>query len=147
MYEFKLVETKADAEVIRKIRNDCREFMTTFRDTITKDMQKEWFNNFDRNKIKPYIFLECGEPVGYALLKIMGKDAWLTGGVLTEHRGRGLGYLIFNSLIKIAADSKFETAKLDVFKTNENAIKLYKKLGFNTIDENDSVYVMEKQLF
>lgn len=52
-------------------------------------------------------------------------------GVRKEWRGRGIGTALLRTLLDWAeANPIIEKICLDVFVTNENAIRLYKKLGF-----------------
>ena len=41
-------------------------------------------------------------------------------------------------------ENKGKNIKLQVFKINERAIKLYEKMGFEKIDENETHYIMMK---
>jgi RimJ/RimL family protein N-acetyltransferase len=51
--------------------------------------------------------------------------------VVKEWRGQGVGTALLESLLQWAAENPLiERIDLDVFATNENAIRLYKKLGF-----------------
>ena len=40
---FKRVTTLAEAEILRTIRNDCREYMTRSTNYITTEQQHQWF--------------------------------------------------------------------------------------------------------
>lgn len=52
-------------------------------------------------------------------------------GLLPEYRGKGFGQqLIEITLQHVNNNSKIEKVELNVFESNENAIKLYRKFGF-----------------
>ncbi|MBQ9023478.1 MAG: GNAT family N-acetyltransferase [Eubacterium sp.] len=52
-----------------------------------------------------------------------------------EFCGMGIGELLLNILMEQAKKASFEIMELDVVTTNTNAIRLYEKLGFETIGE------------
>ncbi len=47
-----------------------------------------------------------------------------------KHTGFGLGRLMMESTIKKAKNAGFQQMELTVFSNNDNAIRLYKSLGF-----------------
>lgn len=51
-------------------------------------------------------------------------------GLLPEFRGRGIGTLLLKETIRQAREFGLEKVELHVYTTNENAIALYKKFGF-----------------
>lgn len=55
-----------------------------------------------------------------------------------EFRNKGIG----TSIIKDIINNNDDIVYLWVYKENEKAISLYKKLGFNVIDETESRYYM-----
>ena len=44
-YLLEEVDTEGKAEELRKIRNECRLYMTNNTGLITPEQQKEWFNS------------------------------------------------------------------------------------------------------
>ena len=51
-------------------------------------------------------------------------------GVLPGYRGKGIGTLLLKETIRQAEEFGLEKVELHVYTTNENAIALYKNLGF-----------------
>lgn len=127
---------------IRKIRNECSQFMTNNPNKISLYSQIKWFINLPEN-LTPYIFYKEGIPVGYGIIKINDNRALLTGGIKENSRGLGLGKELFSLLI-YESEKLDKTPTLDVLKTNKRAINLYSSLGFKVIKEEQGIYVMEK---
>ena len=58
-----------------------------------------------------------------------------------EYQNKGIGTTV---LKEILFECKEKNIKLQVFKINERAIKLYEKMGFEKTDENTTHYIMMK---
>jgi ribosomal protein S18 acetylase RimI-like enzyme len=58
-----------------------------------------------------------------------------------EHRGRGVGTELMRALLAELKSAGFGQVSLSVQKANY-AVKLYRKTGFVTVDENDEEYIM-----
>ena len=96
-------------------------------------------------ELKQYVFdqIENGlkiigyyndELVGYLAYEIKEKATkfiWIDEFVITEsERGKGYGTLLMEELNNIAEKEQVKRIELNVFSFNENAIQLYKKLGY-----------------
>lgn len=57
-------------------------------------------------------------------------------GVLENYRGRGFAAQLVNEFIELCKKKNILSVNLYTHKTNNNAIKLYKKIGFNIMDNN-----------
>lgn len=139
------VENLETVESLRIVRNSCREYMTNYNQEIGHEQQKEWFAKLDRNKNFPFLFFEKDNhmPIGYGFITTNSNTCYLTAGLVEEYRGKSLGQILFNLLIGECKKMNFENIELEVFKTNERAYKLYKKLGFKVISDNANKYFME----
>lgn len=51
-------------------------------------------------------------------------------GILPEYRGKGIGSRLLDAVLKKAKEFRLEKVELNVYTSNKNAIKLYKKFGF-----------------
>ena len=58
-----------------------------------------------------------------------------------EHQNKGIGTAILKEII---FENKGKNIKLQVFKINKRAIKLYEKIGFERTNENKTHYIMMK---
>lgn len=58
-----------------------------------------------------------------------------------EYRGHGIGTALMEKMLELLRESGYEKASLAVQKENY-AVNMYKKVGFEIIDENDEEYIM-----
>lgn len=145
MLVFKRVTTEAEAEILRTIRNKCSSFMTRNTDEITPEQQREWFKTAYK-KYELYIAynVEYGAVVidaGFGVIHLEPNQYLLTGGLIPEYRDKGLGQTLFKFLVDNC--NKQQPIRLEVLKTNLRAFKVYEKLGFHIIGENEKIYTME----
>ena len=144
---FKRVTTPAEAEILRTIRNKCREYMTRSTDYITPDQQDVWFKTAFR-KYDLYIAYAiehgvCIVDAGFGVVHKNEDEFLLTGGLVPEYRDKGLGKVIFKFLVDQCHKSL--PIRLEVLKTNTRAFKTYEGLNFRVTGENDNLYFMEYQ--
>ena len=62
-----------------------------------------------------------------------------------EYRGKGIGNRLLSSLLDAIKKKGYRNVSLSVDKAN-HAVRMYRKLGFETIDERAHDYLMIKQL-
>ena len=62
-----------------------------------------------------------------------------------EYRGQGIGSRLMVEMLELLKSQGYERASLAVQKTNY-AVKMYEKIGFETVDENDEEYIMVCEL-
>ena len=144
---FKRVTTPAEAEILRTIRNKCREYMTRSTDFITPEQQEVWFKTAFR-KYDLYIAYAiehgvCIVDAGFGVVHKNEDEFLLTGGLVPEYRDKGLGKVIFKFLVDQCHKSL--PIRLEVLKTNTRAYKTYEGLNFKVTGENDNLYFMEYQ--
>ena len=85
--------------------------------------------------------LKDSEVVGFALARCISDEAELLFIVVgTSHRGRGLGAMLLESLLKEAGNRGAGTLFLEVSESNHAAQKLYDKLGFERIGLRERYY-------
>ncbi len=58
-----------------------------------------------------------------------------------EYRGLGIGTALMQGMLTLLKDKGYKQASLAVQKANY-AVRLYEKVGFETIDENDEEFIM-----
>lgn len=63
----------------------------------------------------------------------------------SEYRGMGIGTAMMSKMLGILTDCGYEKVSLAVQKANY-AVKMYKKLGFEVVGENDEEYIMVDRL-
>jgi ribosomal protein S18 acetylase RimI-like enzyme len=142
---FKRVTTSNEAEMLRIIRNQCKNYMTRNTSEITPEEQSEWFKTAYK-KYELYIAYAiehgvCIVDAGYGLIHLNEKEYMLTGGLVPEYRDKGLGTNLFKFLIDNC--NKQIPIRLEVLKDNIRALKTYEKLNFTTTGETDKIFIME----
>ena len=58
-----------------------------------------------------------------------------------DYRGKGIGTEMMHQMLSLLKTQGYEKASLAVQKANY-AVKMYEKVGFKTIDENEEEYIM-----
>lgn len=58
-----------------------------------------------------------------------------------EYRGKGIGTKLMKTMIKLLNERGYKQVSLSVQKENY-AVKMYKKIGFKIVDENEQEYIM-----
>lgn len=62
-----------------------------------------------------------------------------------EYRGRGIGTRLMQEMLSLLKLQGYRKASLAVQKANY-AVRMYEKVGFKTVDENDEEYIMMCEL-
>lgn len=65
--------------------------------------------------------------------------------VYKEYRGQGIGIQLMEKMLELLRSQGYRKASLAVQKANY-AVRLYEKVGFKTVDENDEEYIMVCEL-
>ncbi len=135
-YKLKPIESLWEAFEVRKIRNECRHFMTNNTANINVLEQLIWYeqkykSENQKETLYCFLFNTNGKNVGFGLIRQKEEKYWITGGLKKSQRGKGLGRKLFEELIKFVP-SKF--VWLEVLDSNIVANKLYRDLGFTKVD-------------
>lgn len=87
-----------------------------------------------------YQNIVCGGVVVGSVLARQIDDGLLLDEIFIEkkYRGRGIGSSVIKNILSCSNDSVF----LWVYKTNVDAIRLYRNLGFVVVDETNARYYM-----
>ena len=79
--------------------------------------------------------------IGYALAyTVLDEINIVDVGVRPEYRGKGVGTELMTCMLKNAAHINVKKVFLEVRKSNEAAIRLYKKLGFSVVFTRKNYY-------
>lgn len=62
-----------------------------------------------------------------------------------EYRGQGTGTRMMNEMLALLKEKGYKQASLAVQKSNY-AVRMYEKVGFKTVDENEEEYIMVCEL-
>lgn len=118
---------------------------------VTLESQNKWFDDYEerlkKGEKKFFTILDDGKNIGFMGLsninrKIGNASIFILIGE-DEYRGRGIGKESMDYLIKYAFDElALKSLYLQVDKTNMIAIRLYDKLGFQKLGEDDKFTMM-----
>ena len=102
-------------------------------------------NEFDTLKINPNARAFCavsgGRVCGFAVIYIMGSDAELMDiAVHPDFRRKGIGEALMDKAVSLCEEEGAERLLLEVRVSNENAINLYRKKGFEKVGERKDYY-------
>ena len=112
----------------------------------TLDELKEWlYSEIDNAGLKILGYFKDDELIGFLSYKTVQKVTkclWIDEFEITENeRRKGYGTKLMEEIYKIAKEEKVKRIELNVYDFNENAIKLYKKLGY--VDQR---HILEMQI-
>lgn len=109
-----------------------------------EQFQKEYFNNQFETKNIQLIVVDDSK-IGAIEIQDTEKELFIaTFKIAPDFQNKGIGSTILNRIIN-TSDSKQKPVKLQVLKVNP-AKRFYKRLGFETVDETETHFVMEKSV-
>jgi len=88
-----------------------------------------------RNRVMTLLAEQNGELIGYITI-VFGKfrrvreTVYIVVGVRASHRGNGVGTALLQAAETYSRERKMHRMELEVFETNDKAVRLYEKLGF-----------------
>ena len=86
-----------------------------------------------------WVRILSGEPRGYGYVDNETPEFAIS--LFEEYRNKGIGTKLMNKMIDYLKEKGYKQTSLSVQKENY-AVNLYKKLGFEIIDENEDDYLM-----
>ena len=131
-----------DLNALRILRNECREFMTRYKEIISYNQQVEWYSKLDLSKNILFLLKRENTPVGYGYIRSDNKEVLLTGGLCSIERDKGYGKVLFSLLVEKSKSFQLPI-RLEVLKNNNRAFSLYRRLGFDILREDNYNIYME----
>jgi len=135
-YSFQLVASLKDVMRVRSIRNSCRQNLTNHSAYISRLRQFRWYFRTYRAKQKSgefRLFLLTDEknmPLAYGALALDRGKLLVTECVAREHRNKGIGTLVLDRLLRIAATEN-RPLLAEILASNAASIALHEKAGFH----------------
>lgn len=115
-----------------------KETLGLLTDRFSPELIERWMETLDYERIIPIMAFELGgRAVGNAFIHIPRNKESKHKGIFgifirDDYQGRGLGTLMTGLLIEIARLKGLRKISLDVFTSNERAIHVYERCGFET---------------
>lgn len=119
------------------------------REIINKPELKIYYEDFGTGRADYCIVAdENGKVIGAVWTRIMNDYGHvdddtpsLAISMYKEYRGRGIGTRMMKEIIAILKSKGYKRASLAVQRANY-AVRMYEKVGFKTVDENEEEYIM-----
>ena len=132
---------KTDTELVKAFVENAGNSTETFR----------YFNKRPFEVIQQHVVtilaMHAEQPIAYGHLDKDGDTIWLGIAIAEAFRGKGLGNIVMQELVKQADVQQIEEVALSVDKANVNAIHLYQKFQFEHQGElNATVLLMKRKL-
>ena len=119
------------------------------RDIIEKPELRIYYEDFGKDTADHCLVAEDeGKVVGAVWTRIINdyghiddKTPSFAISLYREYRGRGIGTKLMQEMLNLLKEKGYKRASLAVQKANY-AVRMYKKVGFKTVDENEEEYIM-----
>ena len=119
------------------------------RDIIEKPELRIYYEDFGKDTADHCLVAEDeGKVIGAVWTRIINdyghiddKTPSFAISLYREYRGRGIGTKLMQEMLNLLKEKGYKRASLAVQKANY-AVRMYKKVGFKTVDENEEEYIM-----
>ena len=123
------------------------------REIIDQPELKIYYENFGMGRADYCFVAEVeGKVIGAVWTRIMNDYGHVDDStpsfaisLYKEYRGRGIGTQLMMGMLGLLKEKGFKRASLAVQKANY-AVRMYEKVGFQIVDENDEEYIMVCEL-
>ncbi len=140
-------------EMVRVWRNSeyVKSFMF-FKEHITIEMQKRWFESISEDRDYYFIIYEDEYPVGLTEIKNIKNSTGNLGIFIADEEtlknSPMLSYRAIFSIIDFAFDElKLETLEATITTDNLRAVRFNESFGFKIIDKDKSLYLLTKESY
>jgi GNAT superfamily N-acetyltransferase len=135
----KILTTPEQAQQIREVRNNARQYMTRHTEHITPQQQARWFTIYctDPNQ---YMFLYYNEYyclVGYGYVVLRNNQYWGSLVVKPEFQGAGIGTMIYQDMI-----TNYHDVWIEIYADNAESLGAAVKSGFKQMYVTDNIVIM-----
>ncbi|MBO4478707.1 MAG: GNAT family N-acetyltransferase [Lachnospiraceae bacterium] len=150
--------------LLRALREDEKELLKDFlyeaifipegveppaREIIELPELKIYYEDFGSGRADYCIVAEDeGRVIGAAWTRIMNDYGHVDDdtpsfaiSLYKEYRGQGIGTKLMQAMLDLLQENGYKRASLAVQKANY-AVRMYEKVGFRTVDENEEEYIM-----
>lgn len=127
---FRPLATFEDAEVVREIRNEGRQWMGS-QALLSRSDQQRWFDRVSCLPARDFCCCLVGDPPsGYGMIERRSDGRlWITLAVRETARGRGLGTQIYADMVHCAREPIFAGIRRD----NAASLRSAEKAGYRLV--------------
>ena len=134
--------TLQEAQLVRELRNEVRQYMTRSSSFITPEQQEKWFHTFRNDLENQHMHLYYSREgcfLGYCYLKRdeNGK-LWGSLAVKPEFQGLGYGTYIYKDMIR-----HYKEVYIEIFADNNESLSAAQRAGFQILSVGDKKVVMK----
>jgi ribosomal-protein-alanine N-acetyltransferase len=99
------------------------------------------FDLNENNLARYWVLLKNGKIIGYSGIWLVGRIAHVTTiCIVKKWRGKNLGEWLLLKTMSMGAEEGARRYTLEVRETNEEAIRLYEKVGYHTVGRRPNYY-------
>ena len=119
---------------------------------LSNELNEEYYRNIGDASLKYLDYNQLEDPHTVVLVLNWGNPIACASYVKRRYRNKGIAYKLVKSLEKLAMEDNFKYSYITTGTENAAAIALYKKLGYETIDnfgifENDDICLCMRKEF
>lgn len=123
------------------------------REIIRQEELRVYIKDFGKQKDDHCLAAECdGKIIGACWVRIMNDYGHIDDetpsfaiSLYEDYRGRGIGTELMRGMLELLRVKGYKRASLAVQKENY-AVKMYKKVGFDIVGENEQEYIMAAEV-
>lgn len=123
------------------------------REIIRQEELRVYIKDFGKQKDDHCLAAECdGKIIGACWVRIMNDYGHIDDetpsfaiSLYEDYRGRGIGTELMRGMLELLRVKGYKRASLAVQKGNY-AVKMYKKVGFKVVGENEQEYIMAAEV-
>lgn len=131
------VESEQDVEALRRLRNCCRLFMTRDQRRITVERQRAWWAGRPPD-LKAYLISLGPSAVAFGVIREESGRWWISLGIESGYRGRGIGTAIYRFLIAQSPEPPWIEVRAD----NVPSLRAAARAGFQVVDCAQRVWTL-----
>lgn len=133
------VQTDADVETLRQIRNFGRQWMTRDSGEITADAQRAWWASACHDpSMDVWLFSEASTDIGYGLVRLESGRLWCSLAVLPQFHQQGYGTAIYRWL----ALHETQDVWAEILADNTPSLRAALRAGYTLASAYDKLAVL-----
>lgn len=114
---------------------------------VESDIRKLFVDFFNLKDSYAYVLKDENKVIGYFAFRVSRDCCELDYfAIMKEYQGKGFGEMLLDKIVLLCERIKLNKIELSVRHSNDKAINLYRKYGFNVISQDKNKLFMRKEL-